>query len=52
MQFAMYDRCLGIRAALQTIYIFCYILVTVFVAIDSLILCPSLGYARYTFFSI
>lgn len=40
-----YDRWLGICADLQTIYI--YISVTVFVAIDSPMLCLSLKYARY-----
>lgn len=50
VQCAMYDRWLGVFAALQTIYKFCYILVIVFVAIHSLISCLSLGYARYTFF--
>lgn len=35
MQFAMYDRWLGICADLQTMYIFCYILVILVVVVDS-----------------
>lgn len=42
-----YDRWLGICAALQTMDTLSFILVTVFVATDSRILCLSLEYVRY-----
>lgn len=40
-------RWIGVCAALQAVDILCLILVTVFVALDSPILCLSLEYARY-----